>query len=195
MLLSTLVKAWMAVKGWRSRERARIQFRRALPAFASLGEMENYRTANMEYTPDGLGGLDDRYTHPEVIHFYAVRNQEAPLDWRGDPEAWPIECDCDDFAAFGYAAAQGIPGVKSVQMVVWRYPSMFALAQDLVANIRAGSPYWLYFHESVLIETEADGLYVFDANGLQRVEGDVDDLFFKWYGKRLVTQPTPYPFT
>jgi len=192
VLLSLLVKSWMIAKGWRSRERARLQFRRELPGFASLAELENYRTANMVYVPDALGGLDDRYTHPEAIHFVATRNQEIDFDGEGQP--WPIECDCDDFAAFGYAAASSIPGVTRIQMVVWCYPSILAALVDLVANVRAKAPCWLYFHESVLIETAADGHFIFDANGLQRIEGPVEDLFFKWYGKRLVPKPTPYPF-
>jgi hypothetical protein len=182
VLVSISTKLWMAIKGVRSRSKAKSVNKNALPALPDITSIASYVTQKLTYTGDPvLGGLDDYYNHPGYLQ-YCIENKLQP----------PV--DCDDYSVLAYALAKQLPNAKP-QMLVFVIPSLRTiLGVALKALSRFKVPYFP-FHEGCLIELDSK-LWFIDTNGLWELNSpqDVIDAFQKAWGLPFTIIPTEYPF-
>lgn len=80
------------------------QGRAPIPEFKSILDFVDYLFKRYNYRSDPLFGGADFYTHPERFQ-WALLNPE---------KAGHISMDCDDLAAYAYAALLKIPGVTPI---------------------------------------------------------------------------------
>jgi len=200
-MIRTLIHLWMDVKRRRSLKRLP-QERVPLPKFKSIEELAEYLRVNFIYTGDALGGLDDRYTHPEHLNYWIVKNLK---DGKFGPDReWPLRVDCDDVSAFACRAAWDIHNVLEAQMFVFGYASIRAAIKDLIWRFVTTGKLYLYFHEGCLITNHEGDVFLLDTNGLKKLGNDLEDgvderdaakYLSKVYGvKYETTVAVPYPF-
>lgn len=191
-VIEGLTKAWMWMKAARSRTYSPAS-RAPLPAFESVHQIDRYLDDNFIYTGDKLGGLDDRYDHPELVNHWIVFNLLKQK--YGQSREWPLKVDCDDVSAFVYLASKKLKGFKSAQMYVFRYTYLSDALKDFFGPLVCFQLPYLYFHEGCLVKTEG-GTYIVDPNGVQPVadEWEAAQHLGKLYGKRYSPLAVAYPF-
>lgn len=168
-MIALFTDLWMRSKRARSQAQTRPE-REPLPKFRTVRELADYLASNFIYTGDPLDGADDRYEHPETLNYWIVKNMR---DRRyGDQREWPLKVDCDDVSAFAYKAATTIPEVANVEMLVFRYRSVWAVLRAVLDDLLKRKRPYLYFHEGCLIETWGGTVYLLDTQGLTVLSED-----------------------
>jgi hypothetical protein len=161
---------WSRAADWIKRAEPRTP----IPKFKTPTDVAAYIQAHGAYTGDPLNGAADFFLHPERLQAAMEAGPEAVAR---------LPIDCDDWAAWSFAALRRIAGCKPV-----------------LYTLEDGSGKW--GHHVVCGYTWRGGAGVIDTNGQRRLvtlsEEQLCATFTELYKPRgytyVAANPTPYPF-